>query len=114
MAIIHKMVDFFFNNLLQFWIGGLSLWISNWTVKLLKRKIKNDRDQDSRIEQLVTAQVVLTRHQLYDIFKDMADKDSIRLDEKQRLDELYESYHVLGGNGTVTDIYNQLKRKDVV
>lgn len=87
-------------------VGALATTISSitiWGVKELR--VSKDRQSD-RIDTLENLQLAVTRMVLLQIYKDIMERGTITVQELQVWDQIYRSYHDLGGNGIV-DVINE-------
>lgn len=78
-----------------------------------RAKEKHERDlEDTRIhefELLKQAMQATLRGQIIQAYNHCLDRGNIcRIYEKENAEELYESYHALGGNGVIDGIYKDL------
>ena len=55
----------------------------------------------------------LLRKEIVDAYeKFIVDKKPISVERKREIIEAYDAYHDLGGNGVITDMFNEIKDKD--
>lgn len=67
-------------------------------VVTLKKKVKS----------LLTSQCSQLRIQILDLSKKCLDRGDVTYEELDALTKAYQDYHNLGGNGTITKIYNEV------
>ncbi len=99
------------------------------TVAVIEAKASKRRKQeDERHEQLMKAETdriikedamalgmkALLRSQIvsfYDMYHNQ--ERPLSVERKKELDEMYEAYHALGGNGTISTMYKELENADI-
>ena len=57
--------------------------------------------------------MLMMRRELREIYEVLKDKEKLTLDEYGEFEEIYQTYHDLGGNGKGTKMYEDLKRKEI-
>lgn len=73
----------------------------------LSKKVKANRDKQTAIEQGMQA---LLRDRIIQAYNHYTDKGCFPIYAQQNVEALYNAYHALGGNGTVTRIYNEMMK----
>ena len=87
--------------------------ISSGAAFILK-KIYSDFKKESEKQKNLKFGMIALLHDL--IFKNCSDyikKGEITINELNNLEELYKSYHALGGNGTGTELFERCKDLDI-
>lgn len=92
----------------EYWIkalfGGLisSLSISiAWARKKFKRQVALELGIQS-----------LLRNEIRKEYKECVNKEYCSLDDMENIQDMYDSYHALGGNGSITRLMEKLKKMD--
>lgn len=90
----------------EYWIkalfGGV---ISGFGVLVawLKKKFK-------RQEAFELGMQALLRNEIRKEYKECVNKEYCSLDDMENIQDMYDSYHVLGGNGSITRLMEKLKK----
>lgn len=79
---------------------------STFIVWFLQQRVK---DNDIIKKSLM----LMMRRELREIYEVLKDKEKLTLDEYGEFEEIYQTYHALGGNGKGTKMYDDLKRKEI-
>ena len=58
--------------------------------------------------------MILLRRELVEIYDDLKDKEEITRAEFREMEDTYNCYHELGGNGLGTHMYDDIMKKDIV
>lgn len=76
---------------------------------MMLEKERSERDDAMAlgIKALLRGQIV----SFYDRYHN--EKRPLSVERRRELDEMYAAYHALGGNGTVTAMYDELKESDI-
>lgn len=88
----------------EYWLEalfGLVVAGMGCIAKVGKRKIK---EQDL----IKTGMMALLRNELVRSYNEYTHKQYCPIYAKENIENLYNQYHALGGNGTVTDLYEKL------
>lgn len=96
--------------ILNYWIEVLfGIIIACWTVayKRLCKKIKEQECVKLGVQALLRDRIVQS-------YNHYLEKDYCPIYARENVDELYEQYHALGGNGTVTGLVEKLKELPTV
>lgn len=76
--------------------------------------VKLDEERTARDEAMMLGMQSLLRGQIVDFYDKYHNRKSpISVERKRELDEMYAAYHSLGGNGTITQMYEELKNSDI-
>lgn len=76
--------------------------------------VKMDEERANRDEAMMLGMKALLRGQIVDFYYTYHNQSRhISLERKRELDEMYTAYHALGGNGTITQMYDELKSSDI-
>lgn len=72
----------------------------------LSKRFKEEREKNQAIERGLRD---ILRIQILDSYdKCVADGNVITVSRKDAIDSAYQSYHALGGNGTITQVHNEI------
>lgn len=82
-------------------VGALTL-----TVKFILKKIKAEHSEQEYLKNGVLA---LLRNGIIRNYNDYMDREYIPIYALESVGTMYEAYHDLGGNGTITKLYQELK-----
>lgn len=99
------MIDF----ITQYWLEFILTAISSGAVFILKR-VYSDFKKESEEQKSIKAGMVAMLHDT--LFKNCElylKRGEITTSELNNLENLYNSYHALGGNGTGTELYERCK-----
>ncbi|MEG2782201.1 MAG: hypothetical protein RR911_05900 [Oscillospiraceae bacterium] len=95
------MRDFFVNNFTEF-AGGLFIALLTFAVKKMYGKVK-------RLELVENGVQALLRDSIIKSYNHYTDKGYCPIYALESLTKMYDEYHALGGNGTVTKLINEIK-----
>lgn len=80
-------------------------------VGVLAARARRGRDEDEAMRRGMTA---LLRAQLIDMHRRyVVEGEPCSVDEHDQCEEVYAAYHALGGNGTGTHLYEEVRRAHV-
>ena len=89
---------------LEFVFGLIVAALSAGYAKISKR-LKEEKVRNTAIENGVRD---ILRMQILDTYDRCKAAGSISVSRKDAIDSAYTSYHALGGNGTITQVHNEL------
>ena len=98
------MWDFIAKYWLEFVFGLIVAALSAGYAKISKR-LKEEKVRNTAIENGVRD---ILRMQILDTYDRCKAAGSISVSRKDAIDSAYTSYHTLGGNGTITQVHNEL------
>ena len=98
------MWDFIAKYWLEFVFGLIVAALSAGYAKISKR-LKEEKTRNQAIENGVWD---ILRMQILDTYDRCKAAGSISVSRKDAIDSAYTSYHALGGNGTITQVHNEL------
>lgn len=76
--------------------------------------VKLDEERTARDEAMMLGMQSLLRGQIVDFYDKYHNQSKhLTVERKRELDEMYTAYHALGGNGTITGLYEELKNSDI-
>ena len=84
-----------------------------WVVRLTKGRIKHEREEKKaeverdKIRDLATT--ALLRNSIIAVYNRSIDKKFIAIYERDNVELMYQSYHNMGGNGTITHLVEVLR-----
>ena len=89
---------------IEFLFGLIVAALSAGYAKISKR-LKDEKKRNEAIENGVRD---ILRMQILDTYDRCKAAGSISVSRKDAIDSAYTSYHALGGNGTITQVHNEL------
>lgn len=90
---------------LEFLFGGITAGISI-VLRRISKKLEQERRRNEAIENGVKD---ILRIQILDTYdKCIGNGRVISVARKDAIDSAYKSYHALGGNGTITQVHNEI------
>ena len=89
---------------LEFVFGVIAAALGAGYAKISKR-LKDEKVRNQAIENGVRD---ILRMQILDTYDRCKASGSISVSRKDAIDSAYNSYHALGGNGTITQVHNEL------
>lgn len=89
------------------WVFGLLIAVLTWVVKRMSGRIKQQQIEN---EALRNGMRSLLKSQIVTQCERAMDDGWCGARLRDTINDLYQSYHALGGNGTVTDIVDQTRR----
>lgn len=76
--------------------------------------VKLDHERTVRDEAMMLGMKALLRGQIVNFYDAHHNQSKpLSVERKRELDEMYSAYHLLGGNGTITQMYDELKNSDI-
>lgn len=94
---MNEIISIIISYLIPTFLGGIVGFIST--------KLKKNKKKDLAIEQGVQA---LLRNEIIRRYREFESKGEISILDQENLDEMFEQYKNLGGNGTVKKMMNDL------
>lgn len=98
------MWEFIAKYWLQFLFGLIVAGLSAGYAKISKR-LKEEKARNQAIENGVRD---ILRMQILDTYERCKASGTITVSRKDAIDSAYNSYHALGGNGTITQVHSEL------
>lgn len=89
---------------IEFLFGLIVAALSAGYAKISKR-LKDEKKRNEAIENGVRD---ILRMQILDTYDKCKANGTISVSRKDAIDSAYNSYHALGGNGTITQVHNEL------
>lgn len=89
---------------IEFLFGLIVAALSAGYAKISKR-LKDEKKRNEAIENGVRD---ILRMQILDTYDRCKASGTISVSRKDAIDSAYNSYHALGGNGTITQVHNEL------
>ena len=87
-------------------VAGLTAGVTR-----INKKLKEEKERNQAIENGVRD---ILRMQILDTYERCKIAGSITVSRKDAIDSAYNSYHALGGNGTITQVHNELMGMPIV
>lgn len=100
--------------ILKYWleiIFGLIVTGLTAGVAKINKKLKDERVRNRAIEDGVRD---LLRMQILDTYEKCKPAGQISVSRKDAVDSAYNSYHALGGNGTITRVHDELMKLPII
>ena len=73
-----------------------------------------ETERTTRAEAMALGMKALLRAQIVNFYDTYHNQERpLSVERRRELDEMYTAYHALGGNGTVTAMYEELKASDI-
>lgn len=98
----------------KYWLEiAFGLIVSGLTagVTRINKKLKEEKVRNTAIENGVRD---ILRMQILDTYEKCKAQGNISVSRKDAIDSAYQSYHALGGNGTITHVHNELMDMPIV
>lgn len=98
----------------KYWLETLfGLIVAGLTagVTRINKKLKEEKTRNQAIENGVRD---ILRMQILDTYERCKVAGTISVSRKDAIDSAYNSYHALGGNGTITQVHNELMGMPIV
>lgn len=92
-------------NILQIILGYIIPALLGFLIGLISTKLRKSKAKDLAIEQAVQA---LLRNEIIRRYREFEIKGEISILDKENLEEMFEQYKNLGGNGTVKKMMDDL------
>lgn len=100
--------------IMKYWLECLfGLIVTGLTagVTRINKKLKEEKVRNQAIENGVRD---ILRMQILDTYERCKIAGTISVSRKDAIDSAYNSYHALGGNGTITQVHNELMGMPIV
>ena len=98
----------------KYWLEEIfGLIVTGLTVGItrINKKLKEQKVRDQAIENGVRD---ILRMQILDTYERCKATGTISVSRKDAIDSAYNSYHALGGNGTITQVHSELMGMPIV
>lgn len=92
-------------NILQIIVNYIVPFVLGGIIGIISSKLKKGKKKDLAIEKGVQA---LLRNELIRRYREFEEKGEISILDKENLEEMFEQYKDLGGNGTVGKMVDEL------
>ena len=104
------MVEWLFKYWLEVLFGGV-LTVLGIIARNLNKKLKGEQERNKAIENGVRDMLRLT---ILDNYERCKQAGVISVSRKDAIDSAYNSYHALGGNGTITQVHTEIMAMPIV
>ena len=104
------MWDFVVKYWVEFVFGIIVAGLTGGYARISKR-LKEEKVRNQAIENGVRD---ILRMQILDTYERCKSAGNITVSRKDAIDSAYRSYHALGGNGTITQVHNELMSMPIV
>lgn len=104
------MVEWLFKYWLEVLFGGV-LTVLGIIARNLNKKLKGEQERNKAIENGVRDMLRLT---ILDNYERCKQAGVISVSRKDAIDSAYNSYHALGGNGTITQVHNEIMAMPII
>lgn len=91
-------------------VGALS-WIGRKVYKSFNKRLEDERKRNEAIENGMRDMLRLT---ILDNYERCMSDGYISVSRKDALDSAYNSYHALGGNGTITKVHSEIMDMPII
>ncbi len=98
-------MDYFIQHFAEFASASVIALITFAFKKVYKDIMENNREIESMKQGLIS----LLRSDIINAYYQYAEKEYIPIYAMENVTEMYNAYHNLGGNGTVTKLFNELQ-----
>ena len=98
----------------KYWLEalfGLVLTGIGIAQRKLSKRMKDEKNRNHAIENGVRDMLRLT---ILDNYERCKTAGKISVSRKDAIDSAYKSYHALGGNGTITQIHNEIMEMPII
>lgn len=98
----------------KYWLEvafGLVVAGFGFVLKSYGKKLREEKERSQAIESGVRD---ILRMQILDNYEHCKQAGHISVSRKDALDSAYRSYHALGGNGTITQVHNEIMEMPIV
>ena len=89
------------------WLFGVVVAVLGYLIRKINTRVKESAAKNDAIELGVQA---LLRSQMIADYNHYQDKGVAPIYARESCDNVYKQYHNLGGNGVMTDIYNDFRK----
>ena len=104
------MVEWLFKYWLEVLFGGV-LTVLGIIARNLNKKLKGEQERNKAIENGVRDMLRLT---ILDNYERCKQAGVISVSRKDAIDSAYNSYHALGGNGTITQVHTEIMSMPII
>lgn len=104
------MVEWLFKYWLEVLFGGV-LTALGVIARNLNKKLKKEQERNQAIENGVRDMLRLT---ILDNYEKCKTAGVISVSRKEAIDSAYNSYHLLGGNGVITQVHKEIMEMPIV
>ena len=104
------MLDFIVKYWLEILFGIIVTGLTTGVTRINK-KLKEERVRNEAIENGVRD---ILRMQILDTYEKCKAQGNISVSRKDAIDSAYQSYHALGGNGTITHVHAELMDMPII
>lgn len=104
------MVEWLFKYWLEVLFGGV-LTVLGIIARNLNKKLKGEQERNKAIENGVRDMLRLT---ILDNYERCKQAGVISVSRKDAIDSAYNSYHALGGNGTITQVHSEIMAMPII
>ena len=104
------MVEWLFKYWLEVLFGGV-LTVLGIIARNLNTKLKKEQERNQAIENGVRDMLRLT---ILDNYERCKQAGVISVSRKDAIDSAYNSYHALGGNGTITQVHSEIMAMPII
>ena len=87
-------------------VAGLTAGVTRISKRLKEEKVRNEAIESGVRD--------ILRMQILDTYERCKATGKITVSRKDAIDSAYNSYHALGGNGTITQVHNELMGMPIV
>lgn len=103
-----------FEWLIKYWLevlfglvtAGIGIALRRISKALQKEKARNQAIEDGVRD--------ILRMQILDTYEKCTQAGKISVSRKDAIDSAYRSYHALGGNGTITQVHNEIMEMPII
>lgn len=103
-----------FEWLIKYWLevlfglvtAGIGIALRRISKALQKEKLRNQAIEDGVRD--------ILRMQILDTYEKCTQAGKISVSRKDAIDSAYRSYHALGGNGTITQVHNEIMEMPII
>lgn len=104
------MLEFIAKYWLEVLFGAVSTGVSV-ALRNVNKRLKEERERNQAIENGLRD---VLRLQILDNYEKANADGKISVSRKDAIDSAYKSYHALGGNGTITQIHNEIMEMPIL
>ena len=100
--------------LIKYWLEvlfGLVTAGIGIAMRKLSKNLKQEKERNQAIEDGVRD---ILRMQILDTYEKCSAAGKITVSRKDAIDSAYRSYHALGGNGTITQVHNEIMEMPIL
>ncbi len=103
-----------FEWLIKYWLEvlfGLVTAGIGIALRRISKKLNQEKKRNQAIEDGVRD---ILRMQILDTYEKCTQAGKISVSRKDAIDSAYRSYHALGGNGTITQVHNEIMEMPII